>query len=570
MNSRQPWNLPAMDLHLAATRFSERILRIFARDLPSDLQPWGDAMVAELPSVEGVVRPVLWALGGSMFLSKALFFRSITGLRTRGSEPTGAPPPSPLQRAAFVAVLLSIAMLLSPVFREGLGTALESWNPSWAWVSPDRSVPVANLRGDENDAASLAFAALHSKDLDKSVHLAERAVEKDPQYTWIFASLALWRNNILYEGKEAALQPPDGWIAKLVQWDPDNAVPHFLAAQADLRTTTEKREVYPVIPTLLSAEKLKQHPTWMAEMGKAFAAPRYDSYFARRMRLEREIFVRTGVRNPTPVVDGIFRHNLPSWWDINQYSAILLTEGDEASAAGHYELAETSYSTAFHFAERMHNQSQTSYERWYGSWPQWKAEAKLLALYQEWPRPEAAQRSQQILAQLDRQRDRSHTFNSTWELIFSRITTLGFVVSLSSGLAVLAMIGTLLGIGYFFTRRWMNIQASPRWNAMMDGAGKYGPFVMFASCLSLYFSYRPYAQTFHDYMYGAGGNQNAEVLRVFLELRFLPSFLADGLSHIAPLNVLGWYVVIGLLGLVVLAIVWRWVRSAMKLVTSAG
>jgi len=137
------------------------------------------------------------------------------------------------------------------------------------------------------------------------------------------------------------------------------------------------------------------------------------------------------------------------------------------------------------------------------------------------------------------------------------------LIALTSGLAILAMAGTLLGIGYFFSRQWLGFRASRRLNALMDGAGKYGPFVLFTSCICLYFAYRPYARLFRDYMYSSDGAGDPERMRAFLELRYFP-------SRIAPLHDLFWPVVIVVLSLVVVGFVWRWVKEAKKPVITAG
>jgi hypothetical protein len=556
-----------MNLHSAATQFSERLLHIFARDLPEDLQPWGDAILAELPSVDGVLSPVLWALGGGMFLGKSLFNRALTGgIRVRGAGQAGTNPPSPLQRFAFLAVVLSFAMLLSPVFREGIQSSLGSWNARTIGDKVGSLDPVTLAAKRQGDASGLAFAALRTTNMLESAQLAEDAVSKDPSLTWVLAIVLAQKNGI---GSDEIIprQRREAWVRKLEQWDPDNATPYILEAQS-VRLTGGKWLAGPGkwLAGVLSpqdGEQLMYRKAWLANMDKAFAAPRYDSYFDRRMKLERNIFVRLGVSDPLPVAEGIFHHPDPSWWEIRLYSNFLLFQGDQALAAGHPQQAEALYSTSEHFAALMGSHAQTNYERMFSRWPQMDARKKLLALYQQWPQPEKELRSREIVDKLQAEREIYSNPRRIWEAVVGHITSLGIAVSVSSGLAILAMAGTLLGIGYFFSRQWLGFRASRRLNALMDGAGKYGPFVLFTSCICLYFTYRPYARLFRDYMYSSDGAGDPERMRAFLELRYFP-------SRIAPLHDLFWPVVIVVLSLVVVGFVWRWVKEAKKPVITAG
>jgi hypothetical protein len=553
-----------MNLHAAATRFSERLLRFFARDLPPDLQPWGDAMLAELPCVDGVAGPVLWALGGGIFLSKASFVRALTGNGLRSAGPPGIHPPSPTQKMAFLAALLSLGMLLSPVFREGIQTSLESW-ARWSPNVLNNLDEITAAAERQNDAPALAFAALHTRNMQKSAQLAERAVAKDKELTWVLTVVLARNASFLETSHSIPHKQQEIWVKELEQWDPDNATSYIWEAQ-----TTRLGEGGKWPPSFAMAlapqdgEQLMHRKAWLAAMEKAFAAPRYDSYFDRRMRLERGAFLRMGTHSPLLVADGIFRQDWTSWTDIRLYSNLLLFQGDQALAAGHPEQAEAFYLSTEQFSARLYSGAKGGYEPMFSRGPLTDTHKRLLALYQRWPHPEKELRSKEILARLQAEREIYSNPRRIWEAVFGRITWMGIAVSVSSGLAVLSMAGTLLGIGYFFSRQWLGFRASRRLNALMDGAGKYGPFVLFASCVCLYFTYRPYAQLFHDYMYNPGGASSPERIKTFFELRYFPFEVQDWLVKIAPLHVLFWMAVIVVLSLIVLGFVWRWVKAARK------
>ena len=317
-------------------------------------------------------------------------------------------------------------------------------------------------------------------------------------------------------------------------------------------------------------EQLMHRKAWLAAMEKAFAAPQYDSYFDRRMRLERDAFLRMGTHSPLLVANGIFRQDWTSWTDIKFYSNLLLLQGDQALAAGHPEQAEAFYLSTEQFSARLYSETKGGFEPMFSRGPLTDSHKRLLALYQRWPHPEKELRSKEILARLQAEREIYSNPRRIWEAVFGHITSLGVAVSISSVLAALSMLGTLLGIGYFFSRQWLGFRASRWLNAFMDGAGKYGPFVLFASCVCLYFTYRPYARLFHDYMYSPGGARSPERIKAFFELRYFPSSVEVWASRIAPLQVLFWIAVIIVLSLVVVGFIWRWVKAARKPAATAA
>ena len=138
---------------------------------------------------------------------------------------------APKRPLVWTTLLLSLALLPLSGFRQALVTLSvpiekDVWQDSFR---QDRVFSTRTLGYIERqaiaqaDAIALAFVALHHPDTKEAANAAEKAIALDARLTWISARFA-------------AAYPlehnPAPWIARLKDWDPDNAFPYLLEAHA--------------------------------------------------------------------------------------------------------------------------------------------------------------------------------------------------------------------------------------------------------------------------------------------------------------------------------------------------
>ena len=202
--------------------------------------------------------------------------------------------------ATLLFLVLSASFLFLPSFRQALEALPASWgaggDQQWyaTWLErrgelrPEALEGWARTAEQQRASGTLAFAALHLQSQDKSKHLADEAVALDPQLTWVYGHLYLADLG----GHNPSI--PE-WATRLQSWDPDNAVPYLMEAEA-ISLGRRSHSASIVTPTYLDA--LAQETAWRDLMSKAFVAPRYDSYVARRYELERAFSANTGSIGP--------------------------------------------------------------------------------------------------------------------------------------------------------------------------------------------------------------------------------------------------------------------------------
>ena len=544
-----------IQLEQIAKRFSTRCLAFFVKDLPVELKPWGEAMLAEMPEVQGIFAPVSWAMGGSMTLSKALVRRWFSGKAVRSSSAPGggANSPSPWQRAALLMLLLSLAMGLSPNFRQALATSVESWNPTWSPLRGEQLDRLVERAEKLNDPASQAFVALNTPDLGKAERLAEQAARQDPSLQWVWFPV-IQRQLIAVKPAMDLRSPAVAQrIEQLKAWDPENAAPYLLEAEWIRRNKVGIRVNSP-----REREELRRDPAWLSAMERAFAAPRYDIYFNRRMQLDGRLLRNLKAVPPLAMVQGVRWFAVPAWASILDFSKLLLAEGDRALGAGDQEQAEARYWQAAHFAERMRAQASNFF--FYSSSLQRDSYQKLSALMARQHRDAEKARLDQTLASLEKERDRLHSARGFWELIYGPVSSAGIAVSLSSAIAFLALALSLAGMGYFFLRRWLRFPAPRLLDSVLATAGRLAPFALAASCVCLYFSYLPYARFYAGYLNGTLPPEAGGQLESFMQIRYFPNRVISLLGGQIGLSFWFWGSMTVLLTLVVIGFVLRWTR----------
>jgi hypothetical protein len=233
-----------------------------------------------------------------------------------------------MSKTRFVSLLflfLSASFLFLPSFRQALEALPLSWgtggDEQWygTWLERRGELRPEVLQGwvrtaeQRRDSTTLAFAALHLQSQADRKHLADEAVALDPQLTWVYCHLHL----VARDDHNPSI--PD-WAARLQRWDPDNAVPCLIAAQA-ISLRRRRHEASIVTPAYLNA--LADETAWRDLMSKAFAAARYDSYFTRRFELERRVLREHGLDRPAVVLLAIAGYPIPNLTNVHDYADLL-------------------------------------------------------------------------------------------------------------------------------------------------------------------------------------------------------------------------------------------------------
>lgn len=276
-------------------------------------------------------------------------FQSVEGTRLPVWEQSGIF--SPRRLPVWIALGLSALLLALPITRQ----ALEILPLPGRYPEP-ASLPIFSesaLRrieqsGDKDKyARSLAFVALHSSDDIRAVHAAEKAIALDPRLTWISAKVS-GASYVPHPGHD-----PHPWIERLKAWDPQNAFPYMLEADANVHYWEPPWSKYSATPTGLrsavAADRL-----WRIPMDKAFAAPRLDCYEAQLFALNRQVLQEQGFDRPDMLLAAEWSWPVPHLMDITLYEDVQLQDiGEAAEKASRMEDALAAYWRVVHFGERL-------------------------------------------------------------------------------------------------------------------------------------------------------------------------------------------------------------------------
>jgi hypothetical protein len=397
---------------------------------------------------------------------------------------------------AILGMTVWAALLFAPSFRQALAVTTNSWaiiaggKPIWV-VSLQR---LAEQARTERDANTLAFVALELPPGAESEQLADEAVRLDPKLTWIYGNLASRyerKNGLLKSNSQAG-----AWIGKVKAWDPSNSYPELLEVQRILSADG-----------LLSArgtppDKLREDQRWMPAMTNAFVATKYDSYFAARMDLVRDVMTRRDIRDPMLAVRAFSSHSFP-FWAIKCYALLTLeprgyispvntTVGERSAPVS----PEDAWRVA-RFGQVMSLQGQTMLERLEGAQLQRESYKRLAKLAKK-----IGDRDQQALLayQIESLDVRRHPLpdNRTlwWNAAAGQVATAAMLVSV---VLLLVWIADLI-----VTRRTAlkeGIMAK-----CLRASGIVGGCGLLASSVALYISYHPYAELFNRFVQGAGAD----------------------------------------------------------------
>lgn len=302
-------------------RATRSLLRSSLHFAPIRLRDWGSAMLAELEAIEDPRDSLRWSLGCLAFVFWELLLAISAGAWDTALGWISARNEGAVMKQARItaasALLLALGFFLLPSFRQAIGVAGDSlnyypvpWNQRFegaflaSHAGADHELDRLRIEAvRDRDAKMLAYVAVHEERKDAAADAAEKAVAIDPQWTWVYYVLA---------GRDAAdlryHSSPEsaGWLEKLRNWDPQNAVVYLLQAQrveqSEL-TTSHDRDV---------RKKIFVNGVWLESMEHALDAPKYDAYVQHRLDLERDIARRRGFNDPLRLAVAMLSHPTPT------------------------------------------------------------------------------------------------------------------------------------------------------------------------------------------------------------------------------------------------------------------
>ena len=319
---------------------------------PHDTLDWGHGMLSELNHVEGNWSALIWALGGAGVLAKHAMLALIlpgSHRRTASSASELFAKEIPMRKPALAViascVVASLLFFLAPVFRQAFRVSLAQWHEVLhveRWSADAETGPeldaLAKKAEQNRDAEGLAFVANRHPNQTQRAHLADEAVHLDPNLTWLYAVAGM-----------GYLSPSeiDRRISLLKQWDPQNALPHLLAAQKIGVGVTYSKE-FPL-------GKLEENPAWEKEMSAAFQSPKLDTYLDRQKALDHRVLSLYRIDDPFQASYGEDWYGIPNYgvWDCSRYAKSLLESGQTLESRGDRKAALEKYWAVARFGQMM-------------------------------------------------------------------------------------------------------------------------------------------------------------------------------------------------------------------------
>ena len=285
-----------------------------------------------------------------MSLGKAWWNRLVYGWNESEKEPSAVKTPGPVAIALAVAAFGAFFMM--PSVHKGFSAVIDSWHFHDTRHAADfrRMAQDAEVRGD---AKTLAFLSSRMDTLDENVRLKNKAVALDPSLTWIYFRGGDTR--YVYNHVPEKHQ----WMQKLEASDPDNALPYLM--EAGIRDS----EIWMGSNYQDAKGKDLKDPVWLAAMAKAFAAPRYDSYYDRAMDLQQSELKEHNLVLPDDVARGITEYYAPGLGQAQTYSKLLMDQAKVAQKKGDSATAMHLAWTVLQFAEKARANMHADVLRFY-------------------------------------------------------------------------------------------------------------------------------------------------------------------------------------------------------------
>jgi hypothetical protein len=507
------------------------LLRFAIWIAPHDTLDWGRGMLSELNHVEGNWSALIWSIGGAGVLAKHAILAAILPGAHRRTVSTASElfeKEGPMRKPALAViascVVASLLLFLVPVFRQAFHVSLAQWHdvlhvnqPPWSGQAPVSELEALAKKAEQNhDAEALAFAAART-DQSESVRLADEAVHLDPNLTWLYGTAGT-----------AYLSPTevDRRISLLKQWDPQNALPHLIAAQKIGTTVTYSKE-FPL-------DKLEQSPAWEKEMDAAFQSPKLDGYRDRQKQLNQRVLARYRFDDPFLAASDEDWYGFPSYgiWYCSLYAKSLLESGRSFESRGDRKAALEKYLAVARFGQMMSIDGEFTF---FMRKEMKEAYDRLAALSQTEGNGEAASFYASLADQFDKSEERERMLLrsrsngsevSHWNALTLRLS--GILMVSCAALLLFCVLGVLV--------RSRSLKLSSLHLSRLTLALGSGAAVgWLLSCAILFVSYRPYSELLRRFL-TKGDDSGLPELSSFLRDTQLP---LGTQFHVGPDS---WYV----------------------------
>jgi hypothetical protein len=496
------------------------LLRFAIWIAPHDTYDWGHAMLSELNHVEGNFSALIWALGGAGVLAKhAMVALILPGSHRRtvstASELFEREIPMRKTTLAVIAscVVASLLFFLAPTFRQAFGVSLLQWEAllhAGEYGREVRELQKIQRRAEQNqDAEGLAFVAVRHWNASESGRLADEAVRLDPKLVWIYGPVAATYSSLP--------QIDDHWVAELKRFDPENAFPYFIAAEKiDLDEIERERP-----PRNWRENSIP----WRTAMASAFQSPKLDDYGDRLEALDRRVFQRYHIENPT-LIDSYRWPRLPSFTaaDSHYYAQALIAEARSLEAKGDTQGATVRYFAVIRFGDVIDHQVNGWLRR-----DEANAYAGLGALAEKEARLEEARLYTSLAAQ-KREPWPNRRDLRRWRFSEDPAIRWNTRMATNSGLALLfssAVLLTCIVALLVRNRTWRLGSLRPSSWTLALGLGS--SLILVLSSVLLYLSYRPYAEIFRRFV-DHGDDMNLTDLTAFVGDAYVPFGFGGWLS----------------------------------------
>jgi hypothetical protein len=542
-----------------ARNAARRLLALALLISPAESREWAAAMSAELEHVEGSFNALSWAAGCLATALKQLCLSLFSPPKHRSDSSTrqffaGAAEVTMTKTARRFLIAFAVASLLflfAPTFRQALRFTAGSWRHSdSAWLTSMRGL--GTKAEASHDAQTLAFAAMQMRydlqDRAQRDKFADEAVVGDPRLTWIYYPL-LSADRI---APEHADRNDARWLTELQAWDPTNAAVYSLEASYDrppnaLGWNSEADRAL-----------LANSPRWLDDMAKAFSTSNCDSYFSRRVDLDRAVAQRQRLDDPGHMLRGLMGYAFPDFINFHLYADdFLLKAGEDFEAKGDLRHAEENYWKVAHLAQLIQLHGHTDLESLVAFGLESSAEARLQVLLQKSGNSAAAGllAFQAALAQRTASGIRARHNQANLELGVPGAYVLQFSL-LGIALSLLLILSCCV---YFVSRRLLPFGKTPRWGSLLAQTGMVGAVLLFASVVVMYFGYSPYHLAFQNYLAASNPADVYQSLLRFEILQELPSSFFYSFQR-----VYFWYTVITLGSAIIAWILYRYIARTFQ------
>ncbi|HXN51219.1 MAG TPA: hypothetical protein VN943_04720 [Candidatus Acidoferrum sp.] len=533
--------------HALPRRVAAFLLQSAISIAPRDTLDWAHAMLAELRHVQGNWAALLWSLGSAGVLAKHALRSLIFPSRNRPTVLSGGDlfsKDGPMRRPALAitaaCLIASLLFFVAPVFRQAFRVSLFPWQflfkTDYSRLSPELQSIMKKAEQD-NDAEALAFVAFRHPQSSESARLADEAVRLDPNLVWVYAIVPVRASSL-----------PDRWVSTLERFDPQNALPHLIAAK--------KIDIDQVVRGNVPHRAEDNPPAWQSAMAAAFKSAKLDTYFSQRKALDCRVLLRYHVGDPDLIADNAWFYGLPSYSlsDAYRYAEVILASAQVLEAQGHTKAASEKYLSIARFGQLL----SPDVRAWFCERTQ-QAYTRLAILAAKSSRPEEAA-FYAVLADPKRQTEAQESsfshrgFRSNqvarWDADLARRS--GAVMLLSGAL----LVATLFAV--FLRSRSLRLRSlRPGRLAIALGVSSSAAFLV--SSLVLRLSYQPYAEIWQHFI-RYGDETGLTNLRDFFARAYAPigsGWLTPEQDYLSYF----WFAVIVLCALALLVAVLRYFQS---------